>query len=358
MAVSASDTAKVCTLPEGTDSDQGARRAGLVFSADCLPGIRRLRRGDAFEYRHDEGLPLSAEDLDRIAQLHVPPAWTDVWICDDERGHLQATGRDAKGRKQYRYHAMWRAVRDESKYGRLLEFGEALPRIRRRVDRDLRERSLNRRKVLALVVALLDEGLVRVGNAQYARQNASFGLTTLRDEHARVGAAKVQLRFRGKAGKELTVGVDNPRIARAVRRVRDLPGHELFQYMDERGELHVVESGHVNQYLHEIANRDITSKDFRTWGGSLAVARALHASAAGAPSTHVVSEAIREAASVLGNTPAVCRKAYVHPGLIDLYSAGGFEAAWEHARRNEPSRPYLHADERVFLGVLRALSER
>jgi DNA topoisomerase-1 len=306
-------------------------------------------------YRHDQGLPLSPEDLARITRLRIPPAWRDVWICDDERGHLQATGRDAKGRKQYRYHDQWRITRDESKYAGLVAFGEALPKLREQVDQDLRRPALDRQRVLALAVAVLDETFIRVGNAQYARQNDSFGLTTLRDEHAEVLSTKVRLRFRGKSGKELTVASGNPRIARALRRARDLPGQELMQYLDEAGEPHIIESGDVNEYLQQIAEGS-GSKDFRTWGGSLAAAMALHRAAPSPPAEKAVTGAIREAADLLGNTPAVCRRSYVHPGLLELYRSGGFEQAWEHAERTEPCRRYLREDERVFLGVLRQLA--
>lgn len=354
-AVAQQQDEQVCRLPEGTDSDLAARRAGLVFSSDCLPGIRRVRDARGFKYRSDLGEPLPLDEIARVELLRIPPAWTDVWICSDPRGHLQATGRDARGRKQYRYHERWRATRDETKYERLAEFGDALSRIRRRVDADLRHPTLSRERVLALAVAVLDEALVRVGNEQYARENESFGLTTLRDEHAQIGTTTVRLRFRGKAGKELSVGIDNPRIARAMRRMRDLPGQELFQYVDDRGEQRIVESGDVNDYLQEVSGVRISSKDFRTWGGSLAAAIILQA-ASGKPSEKVVVTAVKEAAGLLGNTPAVCRKAYIHPGLIDLYLAGGFCAAWQEARRIEPRRPYLRNEERIFLGVLKQIA--
>lgn len=331
-----------------------ADAAGLVISMDCHPGIRRVPSDRGFRYTRDDGRPVSESELARIERLKVPPAWTDVWICADAHGHLQATGRDARGRKQYRYHERWRATRDETKYERMAEFGSALPRIREAVDRDLRRSALDRQRVLALVVAVLDRTLVRVGNSEYARDNESFGLTTLRDEHVDVGSQRVRLSFRGKSGKEFEVDVDDPRVARALRRTRDLPGQELFQYLDASGQTHAVGSGDVNEYLRDVSGASLTSKDFRTWGGSLTFALVLARSAAPA-SEAIVTQAVREAAAALGNTPAVCRKAYIHPGIISLYLSGGFEQAWREARR-ERRRPYLSDEERVFLGLVRRLN--
>jgi len=331
------------------------REAGLVFSADCSPGIRRAQDANGnVVYRRDGGGRVPKRDLARIEALKIPPAWSDVWICADGLGHLQATGRDARRRKQYRYHDAWRATRDATKFGRLVEFGEALPSIRSAVDRDLSRPTVDRRRVLALVVAVLDNAVVRVGNPQYARTNESFGLTTLRDEHVDVGTTKVRMRYRGKAGKEISVSIDDPRIARAVRRVRDLPGQELFQYVDDGGDIRTVGSGDVNDYLREQAKLNVTSKDFRTWGGSLALAEALHQTS-GSPSERAVIEAVKAAAAILGNTPAVCRRSYIHPGLIDLYLSGGFERAWAHAKKHEPRRDHLSESERAFLGVLRRM---
>lgn len=327
--------------------------ARLVISSDCEPGIRRVRRADGFAYIADTGERLSEEQLARIEALRIPPAWAEVWICADSRGHLQATGRDARGRKQYRYHEQWRAVRDGTKFERMLAFGEALPRIRRAVDRDLRRPRLDRARVLALVVAVLDATLIRVGNSAYLRENESFGLTTLRTEHAEVGRARVRLRFRGKAGKDLDVGIDDPRIARAIGRVRELPGQELFQYLDEDGEPKVIGSGDVNEYLRELAGTEVTSKDFRTWGGSLTFTRAL-VTEPGKPSQRAVTAALRHAADALGNTPAVCKRSYVHPGIAELYLGGGLGRAWAEAG-SEPADEYQSEDERLFLGLVRRL---
>jgi DNA topoisomerase-1 len=332
-----------------------AQAAGLVISADCYPGIRRLGSPGAFRYRRDDGRPPTRADRARIERLKIPPAWTDVWICADGQGHLQATGRDARGRKQYRYHEQWRVTRDETKFGRMITFGEALPEIRRRVDADLRRPTPDRARVLALVVAVLDETLIRVGNSAYARDNESFGLTTLRDEHAEIGSVRVRLRFRGKAGKELHAEISNPRIARALSRTRELPGQELFQYVDDIGETRVVGSGDVNAYLREAGGSGHTSKDFRTWGGSLAFALAA-LETADMPSERGAAAALREAASVLGNTPAVCRRSYIHPGLLETYLRGGLTPAWQHAWASQPRRPYLRDEERAFLGLLNSIS--
>lgn len=331
-----------------------AASASLVISSDCEPGIRRVRRGKGFTYIADTGETVAEAEAARIQALRIPPAWTDVWICADERGHLQVTGRDARGRKQYRYHERWRAVRDETKFERMIDFAESLPSIREAVDRDLRRPRLDRARVMALVVAVLDSTLIRVGNSGYVRENASFGLTTLRREHAEVGGTRVRLRFRGKAGKELDVGIDDPRIARAIARVRELPGGELFQYLDDAGDVKVIGSGDVNQYLRELAGAEITSKDFRTWGGSLAFTLALVAEK-GAPTQQAVTAALRQASAVLGNTPAVCKRSYVRPGLTELYLEGGLASAWAEAAR-EPARAYLSEEERRFLGTLRRLN--
>lgn len=347
----------VCEISPHPVSAQAVRMAGLVFSSDCTPGIRRHRTaGDgSFTYRHDDGRPATADERARIAGLKIPPAWDDIWICADELGHLQATGRDARGRKQYRYHALWRVVRDENKYERLLIFGDALPRIRQQVDVDLRRPVMDRSRALALAVALLDATLIRVGNREYAATNESFGLTTLRDEHVEVASTKVRLRFRGKSGKELDACVDNPRIARAIRRARDLPGEELFQYVDETGSQQIVESGDVNEYLRATAGDFITSKDFRTWGGSVVAASVLLGSQDTPPTSQVVTAAIKEAAAALGNTPAVCRRSYIHPGIIELYLSGQL-AKLRAVASSEPKDTYLSDDERLFLGILREIS--
>ena len=255
----------------------------------------------------------------------MPPAWTDVWICADPRGHLQATGRDRRGRKQYRYHPRWREARDENKYERLLEFGRALPRLRKRVERDLGAPDLRREKVLATIVRLLDTSALRVGNREYARENNSFGLTTLRGRHARVQGAEVRFHFRGKGGKDVAVALHDRRVAAVIRRLQDLPGQHLFRYHDDHGELRAVTSGDVNGYLQETMGDDFTAKDFRTWAGTVLAATELSRLGVGQSETEakrLVVEAVRSVAGRLGNTPAVCRRCYVHPAVIDGYLAG------------------------------------
>jgi DNA topoisomerase-1 len=300
-----------------------AKDAGLRYVSDSQPGIRRRRVGKSFSYRMPDGSVVGEEAMrERIRRLAIPPAWTDVWICTDPRGHLQATGRDARGRKQYRYHVHWRAVRDESKYERLLAFGAALPVIRARVDADLRRRGLPREKVLAAVVRLLETTLIRVGNEEYARANDSYGLTTLQDDHVLFDRGTVVFRYRGKSGKQHTRRLHDRRMARIVRACRDIPGQELFQYLDENGEPHDVTSGDVNEYLREISGEPFTAKDFRTWAGTVLAGMALReceAADSDAAAKRDLRQAIERVAILLGNTPAICRKCYVHPEIQAAY---------------------------------------
>ena len=311
------------------DPRQSARDAGLRYGTDEGPGIRRVRRGRGFRYVDTEGRPITDdEDLARIRKLAIPPAWTDVWICPDPNGHLQATGRDARGRKQYRYHARWRARRDEVKFDRLIDFAEALPRIRRRTDRDLERPGLPREKVIAGVVRLLELTLIRVGNDEYARLNRSFGLTTMHDRHARATGSTVLFRFRGKSGHQHEVTIRDRRLARLVRRCQELPGQELFEYVGEDGEVRDVRSEDVNDYLRETAGIDITAKDFRTWAGTVSAYRALQGQEVPVnprAARRTIVQAMRETAERLGNTPAVARQAYVHPAVIDAYTNGAVE---------------------------------
>ncbi len=288
-----------------------------------MPGIRRIRSGSGFRYVDAGGRTIRDEDaLGRIRSLAIPPAWTDVWICPRPDGHLQATGRDARGRKQYRYHPRWRDVRDETKYGRMNAFGLALPRVRARVARDLARPGLPREKVLAAVVRLLETTLIRVGNEEYARANGSFGLTTMRDRHARISGATVRFEFRGKSGVRRAVDLHDRRLARIVRRCRDVPGQELFQYLDPDGRRHSVDSTEVNDYLRRIAGREFTAKDFRTWYGTVLAARALQEFQGFDRKTQAkkkIVRAIDQVAVRLGNTRAVCRKCYVHPAVLEAY---------------------------------------
>jgi len=308
-----------------TDPVESAKAAGLRYVTETGPGIRRRRAGQGFVYLNGHGPVHETQTLERIRALAIPPAWTDVWICPSPSGHIQAVGRDARGRKQYRYHPRWRETRDESKYTRMLAFARALPRIRARVEADLRRRGLPREKVLATIVRLLETTLVRVGNEEYARANKSFGLTTLRDRHVDVSGAEMRFQFRGKGGKEHAVGVRDPRVARIVRHLQDLPGQELFQYLDEEGARRSVDSGDVNAYLREISGEDFTAKDFRTWAGTVLCALALaevREFGSVREARRNINRAIVQVAARLGNTPAISRKCYVHPVVLDAYLQG------------------------------------
>jgi DNA topoisomerase-1 len=308
------------------DPESSAEDAGLLYVTDAQPGIRRRRTGRGFTYVGPNGKRITDRTkLAWIRSLAVPPAWTDVWICTSQRGHLQATGRDARGRKQYRYHPDWRRTRDEAKYGRMIAFGRALPTIRRRVAKDLRRRGLPRERVLAAVVVLLEKTRVRVGNEEYAKENRSFGLTTLRDRHAQVGSTRIRFRFKGKGGKVSDIELSNARLARIVSRCQELPGQELFAYLDDDGEVRSIGSSDVNDYLREISGQDFTAKDFRTWAGTVLAAWALREFQqvdSQAQAKRNVMRAVERVAEWLGNTPAVSRKSYVHPGVIDAYLDG------------------------------------
>jgi DNA topoisomerase-1 len=305
---------------------ESAKAVGLHYVSDAQPGIRRLRSGRGFRYVRGDGRPIrERSELARFRRLAIPPAWTDVWICPDPRGHLQATGRDDKRRKQYRYHPQWRAARDETKYDRLIAFAHALPRIRARTDKHLRLRGLPRVKVLATVVRLLETTLIRVGNEEYARQNRSFGLTTMQDRHVAISGATLRFAFRGKSGLKHCIDVNDRRLARVVRRCRELPGYDLFQYLDEKGIRRDVTSGDVNDYLREITGRDFTAKDFRTWAGTYLAAMALQQVEeldSDAKRKSAIVRAVEQVAKHLGNTAAVCRKCYIHPAVFDGYLDG------------------------------------
>ncbi|HSD03841.1 MAG TPA: hypothetical protein VLB81_15805 [Gaiellales bacterium] len=312
----------------GIEPERSARAAGLRYVNDDQPGITRRRRGRGFQYVAPDGKTISDRDARRrIDALAIPPAWTDVWICPSPNGHIQATGRDARGRKQYRYHPRWREVRDETKYHRMAAFARALPRIRRRVDRDMRRHALSRERVVATVVRLLDVTTIRVGNDEYARENRSFGLTTLRDRHVDVRGDRITFRFRGKGGRVHDVEVEDPRVARVIRRCEELPGQDLFQFLDEDGEPVDVTSDDVNDYLRGAAGEEFTAKDFRTWTGTVLAAWALdELGGSDAPPKKQLVAAIESVAADLGNTPAVCRSCYVHPDVIDAHLDGTLKA--------------------------------
>ncbi len=330
----------------------------LVYGFDDQPGIiRRRRRDGGFSYRGPDGRPIrDRATLARIKALAIPPAWTDVWISPLPHAHLLATGRDAKGRKQYRYHPRWRAERDRSKYDRMIAFAEALPRIRAAVDSDLARPGLPRPKVLALIARLLEATLIRVGNPEYARANRSFGLTTLRDRHVAVEGMTVTFDFRGKGGKRHRVSLADRRLARIVRNCRDLPGYELFQYVDDDGVRHRIDSADVNGYLRDAAGQDFSAKDVRTWAGTVLAAVALCAMTdwtTGTEATHCIVRAVEHVASRLGNTPAICRKCYVHPTVFEAFRDRSLATAFDAHAPEAAATAALGPEEAAVLRLLR-----
>ena len=341
------------------DSIEAAEEAGLQYVNDDRPGYSRKAKGKDFEYFDTDGKAIRDEQrLLRIKRLAIPPAWTEVWICPSPNGHIQATGRDARGRKQYRYHERWREVRDENKFGRLAQFAKALPNIRRRVAQDLKLPGLPQEKVLATIVRLLERSFIRIGNEEYARENKSFGLTTMKNRHVTVKGPRMRFQFRGKSGRQHEVDVTDRRIAKIVAKCQDLPGQDLFQYVNDNddGDVRDVTSQDVNDYLREITNEDFTAKDFRTWAGTLLAALALNAQESFETKKQAkanIKAAICAVAELLGNTPAICRKCYVHPAIIEAYISGTPIAGLEQAIKNS-AKINLHAVERAVLKSLRA----
>jgi DNA topoisomerase-1 len=348
--------------PSGEKKDneamESAIEAGLRYVSDEMPAIRRERAGHGFRYRYPTGDVVQESDvLNRIKSLAIPPAWKEVWICPDPAGHLQATGRDDRKRKQHRYHPRWREIRDETKYGRMIVFGKALPKIRKHVLHDLSLRGLNRNKVLAAVVRLLEVSLIRVGNDEYARDNDSFGLTTMRDRHVDVNGSTIEFNFRGKSGKWHKVGIRDRGLAKVVKSCQDLPGQELFQYVDEEGKRQDVRSTDVNDYLREVSGQDFTAKDFRTWAGTVLGAMALREFEqfdSKAQAKKNIVQAIENVAMRLGNTPAVCRKCYVHPEIIDSYLDGTLVRTLKRRAEEQlaTSLKSLTPEEGAILGLL------
>lgn len=344
------------------DAPAAARAAGLRYVSDTRPGLGRVaQEGGGFRYLDADGKRVDDEaTLARIKSLAIPPAWTDVWICAQANGHLQATGRDARGRKQYRYHPRWRSVRDEVKYERMIAFGRALPGIRKAVDVALGLPGLPREKVLATIVYLLEATMMRIGNEEYAKENKSFGLTTLRNRHVRVDGKAVDFHFRGKSGVWHDVKVADRRLARIIGRMRDLPGQELFQYVDDDGNRHSIDSADVNDYLRTITGEDYTAKDFRTWSGTVLAALALQEFEKFDSETQAkknVVRAIESVAKKLGNTPSVCRKCYVHPAVVEAYMDGA-ELAALRTRAEEELTQDLHALQPEEAAVLALLQQR
>ncbi len=342
-----------------TDPVKSAQEAGLRYVTDQKPGITRKKHGKDFRYCKPDGTTLrDHNELVRVKRLAVPPAWTEVWICPSPNGHLQATGRDARGRKQYRYHTKWREVRDATKYDKMIAFGEALPKIRRRIARDLKQPGMPRTKVLATIVRLLETTLIRVGNDEYAKENRSYGLTTMRNRHVKVRGAKMTFSFRGKSGKQHEIDVEDPRVAKIVRHCRDLPGQEIFAYIDEDGKTQDVTSGDVNDYLREVTGgEDFTAKDFRTWAGTKLAAIALQEFEKFQTKNEAkknVTKAIEAVAHMLGNTPSICRKCYVHPVVLDTYLGGTLAETIKQRAKSKLAKalPKLKPEEAAVMMLL------
>ena len=335
-------SARIVRLARTLAAPRSRRSIGLRYVSDSRPGIRRRKAGKGFVYVAPNGRRINNPAvLKRIRSLVIPPAWTDLWICPSASGHLQAVGRDARGRKQYRYHPLYRQHRDETKFEHMIEFGRALPRIRRRVNRDLRLRGLPREKVLAAVVRLLDRTGIRVGNEEYARQNHSFGLTTLRSRHVQIARSKLRFHFRGKSGQVHDIELKDPRLARILRESNDLPGQELFMYLDEESRPAKISSEDVNEYLRNITRQNFSAKDFRTWAGTreaMLELEALGPGATAAAAKRNIVAAIKLVAEKLGNRPAACRKYYVHPAVLDSYSRGLLSSLRNRAPGNRALR--------------------
>lgn len=341
-----------------TESIEAAKAAGLRYVSDRKPGIRRLRSGKSFRYVDAAGKAVrDAETLGRIKSLVIPPAWEDVWICPSANGHLQATGRDARGRKQSRYHPKWRETRDANKYERMADFAKALPRIRRHVARDLKQPGLPREKVLATIVSLMEQTHIRVGNEEYAKTNKSYGLTTMRNRHVDVHGAEVTFTFQGKSGVKHAISLQDKKLACIIRQCEELPGQELFEYVDEAGAVKTVDSSDVNAYLQEVTGQHFTAKDFRTWAGSVLACELLGAFepfTSAAEAKRNVVQAIAAVAKELGNTPSVCRKCYVHPAVLERYLATGEKAAAKaRVRQIKLQVKALRKEEQALLELLR-----
>jgi DNA topoisomerase-1 len=352
------DTTPLELPPIITDPVESAKAAGLRYVHDDRPGITRRRAGKGWVYTRPDGTRVTDEStLNRIKALAIPPAYKNVWICPQPNGHIQATGLDERGRKQYRYHPKWREVRDENKYTRMMVFGQALPKIRARVEEDIKKPGFPREKVLAAIVQLLEKTAIRIGNEEYVKQNKSFGLTTFRNRHAKVEGADLRFKFKGKSGKYHDIELHDRRLARLIGKLQDLPGQELFQYLDEDGNPHTIDSADVNAYLKEISGEDFTAKDFRTWTGTVLASLALQefeAVDSQAQAKKNVLQAIENVAERLGNTPAVCRKCYVHPAVLNSYLDGSMLAVMQQRAEEELSESLkdLRPEEAAVMGLL------
>lgn len=340
-----------------TTFEEAARSAGLRYVSDEAPGIKRIRRGKRFSYVMPDGEPVrDAATLERIRKLAIPPAYEDVWICPSPNGHLQASGRDAKGRKQYRYHEQFRAVRDSTKYEHVIAFAQVLPKVRATVAEHMALRGLPREKVLATIIHLLETTMIRVGNSRYAQDNKSYGLSTLQTRHVAVEGTELRFRFTGKSGKQWRLSIRSRRVARIVKAMQELPGQHLFQYLDEEGVQHEVTSGDVNRYLRDISGADITAKDFRTWTGTVLAAVGFTEIGPAETMTQAnrnVRTVVQAVSSILGNTPTVCRKCYVHPAIIDSYLAGTMGLRMKAAAEDEARDGELTPEEQAVLRFLK-----
>lgn len=354
------EKAKIAEIEIAPDPEAVAEEAGLRYVSDNQPGYTRKAKGGDFEFFDTAGKAIRDENrVLRIRRIGIPPAYQNVWICPSANGHIQATGRDARGRKQYRYHERWREARDENKYDRMLVFGKALPKIRRRVNKDLKSRGLPRHKILATVVQLLERTFIRIGNEEYAKENKSFGLTTLRNRHVDVKGENLKFTFRGKSGVDHEVDVSDRRLARIIRQLQDLPGQDVFQYVDEEGKRRGIDSQDVNDYLREITAEEFTAKDFRTWAGTVLAAMALSSQEAfesEAQAKKNVKDAISAVSKILGNTPAVCRKCYVHPAVLEAYLNGGMIEGLKQKTEETLSQKLndLRAEEAAVMAFLQA----
>jgi DNA topoisomerase I len=343
-------------IPNAAD----AKAVGLRYVSDSARGFNRKKSGKSFKYFDSEGNKITDENiLLRIKKLVIPPAWKNVWICPQENGHLQATGRDARGRKQYRYHQNWRKVRDENKYGKLILFAENLPLIRKKTDEDLKLPGLPREKVIALVVRLLELTCIRIGNEEYAKQNQSFGLTTMRDQHVEISGSKVKFEFKGKSGKMHSIGLEDKQLARLVKKCKEIPGYELFQFIDEANIKQSVGSADVNDYLRNVSGQDFTAKDFRTWAGTVMAATVL-CNYTDCNSVSRINKNIRaaitEVAEKLGNTVAICRKCYIHPVILEMYTDGKLIKQLSKKPARKSRNPYaLTIEESAVLEVLKRI---
>ncbi|MBB6610116.1 DNA topoisomerase IB [Pontibacter sp. Tf4] len=338
------------------DPERSAQAAGLRYTSDDRPGYTRKKSGKGFTYLDAKGERVTDEKtLERLQKLVIPPAWTDIWICPSVKGHLQVTGRDAKGRKQYIYHPEWNKSRNVTKFGRMLSFGKALPKLRAQIKKDIQAKDLDRRKVTALVLSIMDNALIRIGNRQYAKANDSYGLTTMRDKHVKINGSQVKFTFRGKKGVEHDIDLKDRRLAQLVKKCKDIPGYDLFQYYDENGERQVLESGDVNEYLREATDQPFTAKDFRTWGGSVRMVKCLENVLEENPELEkekAIKAAVKDVAKGLGNTPTVCSKYYIHPEVVNMFRE---DKLLNYLRTHDASKSkneYLNGTEELVLKML------